>query len=926
MKRRSTTIASLIVIIVFVVMFAPQKIVGAPATATIIYYDYPPEIGYFRYFPHNITQGPDRNLWFTGWGSYLGRITPSDQVTAVYAGGYLNSVDIVSGHDNSLWFSESHGSCGMDYCNLYGYVGKFTLDGNFNEWRSPIGLADGLTMGPDGNIWFPSGGLIVRMTPTGDTQIFNLPDGTGLGQSRIVTGPDGNLWFPAYDSNVPAIGRMTTSGNMAFFPLDTNGNAKDIISGPDGNLWFTEYWAGKIGRITPSGAIKEFLLPSNVYSPDRITTGPDGNLWFIESHNNGSWIGRMTPLGVFDEFPVSNSYPTGITAGPDGNIWFVVPEARKIGKLDLGIKYTISGYVKDDNNFPIFGVTVSSSSGASTTTDIYGYYTLTNVPAGTYTITPSKSGYIFAPVTSTVSVTTANITGKDFRMRTLPPADFLDIPVTYSKFANALQGNTGGNTAWLVNSWFDHQSPNYTKNQNLVRWDRCIFTGKDLNKPGLGWYDGHNGIDFQNRRTNDPIYPAYGGTVKEVNRNWKDTPSICGSRGCPYGNYVLIDHGYGYASLYAHLDSVNPNINVGTQIASSRAITVGIMGGTGGYETHLHFGVYYDANGNGLWEETYNPVLYTEVVDPFSYRLRQGCKGPTIDPWSIPSRYLWRQDILPNSSVGGSGANLISPAGNKTVNIPAGALPSTLTIQFGDVSPVAMPSAQLRSTGQSFLLQVLEWLGITGQGANARRPNSSFTQPVTLQVTYGVEETLHLDTSQMKIYFWDEVTGAWSALQTTIDTNLKTATAQTIAPGNFDLQVPLLCPADTLEINDNYYAANIMAVNSTSGHLFDIAQDEDWIRFVATGGARYTIQTSNLSSSVDTLLQVYDIDGVTMLASDDNSGGGKASRLIWQAPQTGTYFVRVSQASGSAFGCGTAYQVSIAQQQDFWFFFPFIRK
>ena len=35
-----------------------------------------------------------------------------------------------------------------------------------------------------------------------------------------------------------------------------------ITAGPDGNLWFTEYYGGRIGRITRAGVITEFALGS----------------------------------------------------------------------------------------------------------------------------------------------------------------------------------------------------------------------------------------------------------------------------------------------------------------------------------------------------------------------------------------------------------------------------------------------------------------------------------------------------------------------------------------------------------------------------------------------------------------------------------------------------------------------------------------
>jgi peptidylprolyl isomerase len=48
-------------------------------------------------------------------------------------------------------------------------------------------------------------------------------------------------------------------------------------------------------------------------------------------------IGRITPTGTITEFPVptSKSGPLGISAGPDGNIWFTEINANKIGRINL---------------------------------------------------------------------------------------------------------------------------------------------------------------------------------------------------------------------------------------------------------------------------------------------------------------------------------------------------------------------------------------------------------------------------------------------------------------------------------------------------------------------------------------------------------------------------------------------------------------
>ncbi len=58
-----------------------------------------------------------------------------------------------------------------------------------------------------------------------------------------------------------------------------------FVSGPDGALWFTERTANKLGRITPSGTVTEYALPTSSTfgsQPYNITLGADGALWFTE--------------------------------------------------------------------------------------------------------------------------------------------------------------------------------------------------------------------------------------------------------------------------------------------------------------------------------------------------------------------------------------------------------------------------------------------------------------------------------------------------------------------------------------------------------------------------------------------------------------------------------------------------------------------
>ena len=71
----------------------------------------------------------------------------------------------------------------------------------------------------------------------------------------ITVGPDGNLWFTEY--NINKVGKITPSGVITEYALPEKSEPWEITSGPDGNLWFTEYGSSKIGEITTSGTITE---------------------------------------------------------------------------------------------------------------------------------------------------------------------------------------------------------------------------------------------------------------------------------------------------------------------------------------------------------------------------------------------------------------------------------------------------------------------------------------------------------------------------------------------------------------------------------------------------------------------------------------------------------------------------------------------
>ena len=86
----------------------------------------------------------------------------------------------------------------------------------------------------------------------------------------------------------------------------------------------------------------------------------------------------------------------------------------------------------------------------------------------------------------------------------------------------------------------------------------------------------HTGIDFR-ANTGTTVMASLDGTVSVVSENWL------------YGKHVILSHGNGYKTLYAHLNSFS--VKQGDRVARGRKI--GETGNTG-YSTgpHLHFGIY----------------------------------------------------------------------------------------------------------------------------------------------------------------------------------------------------------------------------------------------------------------------------------------------------------------------------------------------
>jgi murein DD-endopeptidase MepM/ murein hydrolase activator NlpD len=472
----------------------------------------------------------------------------------------------------------------------------------------------------------------------------------------------------------------------------------------------------------------------------------------------------------------------------------------------------------------------------------------------------------------------------------------LEFPVKYEddnlNFAQVALGHVTNEDTGRINSWFDHIFPDYGTNITVTIWNGAIYTNTDTEQlnakncdRGVNCYNGHNGIDIRNTETHEAIYPVATGVVTGTVINCTVGITTCGGG---YGNQVWIDHGFGYASHYGHLDTVS--VTVGTKITDTLHLPLGVMGNTGNSTgIHLHFSLYLDKNKDRIWSSN-------EVVDPY------GWFGTYQDPWSMPDLYLWKNPLWTQQPVGSDGGSLTSPSGQVTIVFPPNIISSNLTVELWDAPPVAVPSASLRSLGHSFWIRVLDWLSDgADQTAISNEINEHFPQPYTITVAYEPSELLHLDMSQLSINRYDEESNHWVQLPTELGPGLNQVHALYEEIGNFDLQAPLLCPNDVYEPDDSFYFALAVQPNAQKvDRLLDIASDEDWFAVDLTAGKQYIFATNDLGSGVRTTTELYDIDGITLIASGEP--------LYWTVSQTGTYFIKVANAQGSTPGCEASYR------------------
>ena len=225
--------------------------------------------------------------------------------------------------------------------------------------------------------------------------------------------------------------------------------AGSVLTDAGGNYSFAGLANGSY-TVTPSKAGLTFTPPSrnvtlggaDVTGQDFVGTSATGNLSIsgaVTDSRSGIAGVVVTLIGAVNATATTNSVGAYTFPGlPDGN--YTVTPAKSgytftppskavtlsgsnvtgqnfIGKLGGATTFSISGMVSSGRSgAPGVLITLSGAASAIITTNSAGAYTFLGLAnGGTYTITPSQQGSTFTPPSITVTISSANVTGKNFK-------------------------------------------------------------------------------------------------------------------------------------------------------------------------------------------------------------------------------------------------------------------------------------------------------------------------------------------------------------------------------------------------------------------------------------------------------------------------------------------------------------------------------
>jgi hypothetical protein len=267
------------------------------------------------------------------------------------------------------------------------------------------------------------------------------PDGSAVSTATLYTGnpaagsgsPTSSAMTNAGDGSYTATVTVPATGSAYYYVYATLANGGELFSAP---IWVSR------------GACSDTTVPTASITAPTATT-VTGTVTVSATGSDNVGVTGMT-------LAIDGSTVASSTSGSVSYTW-------NTSGLTAGSSHTITATASDacgnvsgtaSKSVTIGGTTTFSISGSagtasatltagteSATSDASGSYTISGLAAGTYAVTPSKSGCTFSPASQSVTITSASVTGKNFTAS----CGSGDVPLTSGV---ALSGQSVAASAW----------------------------------------------------------------------------------------------------------------------------------------------------------------------------------------------------------------------------------------------------------------------------------------------------------------------------------------------------------------------------------------------------------------------------------------------------------------------------------------------
>lgn len=309
----------------------------------------------------------------------------------------------------------------------------------------------------------------------GDTDVFIAKlDGNGSwlwAQQAGGTGWDYGYGISVDSSaNIHFIARFTGTGTFGQFSVTSYGAADVLVANiSSSGSW---QWASRGGGTDSDNGmaiandsagnsyVTGYFSGSATFGTTQLISYGEEEIFIAKLDINGNWLWAISEGWVDEDYSfgidvdgTNNIYLTGNYLG---ETYLGATLLSNIGTMDIWVgklaipisEYTISGYILDNHNDPLSGVSISSTGLSSTQSCPDGSYQLI-IPSGwSGTIQVSHPGWVFNPTSRTFSNVTSNKVNNNFMGRLAQPV-FTPPGDTYSASQNVtLQSQATGNVKY----------------------------------------------------------------------------------------------------------------------------------------------------------------------------------------------------------------------------------------------------------------------------------------------------------------------------------------------------------------------------------------------------------------------------------------------------------------------------------------------